>query len=233
MDISTASSGMSIASTIVGNYYANKVAGIQADTANYVRGLNNKVVTAVNTRDNAITGLQRWRQGVRNSRVYEGAAKDQEASEVNYARSKDARARASFSDQVRFAEEEGRMAASAAASGVTGSVVDMLNATSRLRKGMQDTVQSENSRLADSDHQRQLHATYWANLDQLDYSLILDNPRSVDFKTDTPATKSLLSGVSGKDVKGVAQGVDFSFSSAKGSDSLDAFLALNDNFSKE
>ena len=229
MDISTASSGMSIASTVVSNYYANRVAGIQADTANSIRGINNSVLAYTNARDAAITGLQRWRQTVHNSRVYENTAKDQEASEVNYARSKDARARASFSDQIRFAEEEGRMAASAAASGITGSVVDMLNATSRMRKGITDTAQAENNRLADSDHQRHLKSTYWANLDQLDYGLILDNPRSVDFRNDTAQTRSLVAGISGKDVKTFAQGVDFSFKPT-GASSLDGFLALNNNF---
>lgn len=215
MDYSTASGAAGIASTVIGNHFANRVAGIQAGTANFIRGKNNEVVAANNQRDKAITGLQRWRQGVHNSRVYENAAKDQESSEVNFSRGRDARARASFSDQVRYAEEEGRMAASAAASGITGGVVDMINATSRMRKGMVDTAMAENNRLSESDHTRQLAATYWSNLDQMDYSLILDNPRGMDYGNDLPQTKSLLTGISAKDIKGVVQGAEFSFKSSK------------------
>jgi 2-hydroxychromene-2-carboxylate isomerase len=232
-DYGAASSAGSIIAGMVGTYSANQVAGIQAGTADYIRASNNKLVAAENKRDAVLTQIARWRQSVYNSRVMENAAADQEMLTTNFARMKDARSRASFSDQINFAEQEGRMQAQAAASGVTGSVVDILNATLRMKKGIEDTNRAQTDRQLDYDEQRKEGSVWAANMDKLDQSLIFDNPRSMDFGQTVVPTRSLLSGIDAKDVKNVAQGAssfNFSFNTPAPTDwSGVDYLATRDN----
>lgn len=202
----------SVASTMITNYFSGKIAGVQAGLANDIRALNNETLRVTNRRDAVLTGMQRWRQKVYNERVHQNAEKDKEVGAVNYWRQKDARKRASFAEQIRYAEEDGRMQASAAASGVSGSVVDMLNATTELRKGLQEQQAARTERQFDYDYGRAQFSQWWANMDQMDYSLILDNPKTLDFNVNTANAPGLLSGVSVKDVKDIAQGgYDFFF----------------------
>lgn len=215
MDFGGAYSIGSMIGQVGANYFNNKTEKLQADTANYVRDLNNKTTAKENERDAVITATQRWRQGVYNSRVYENAAKDQEVIETNFWRQRDQRQRASFSEQIRNAEEEGRMAAAAAMSGVSGSVVDMLNNTVKLRQGMENQARDEAEDQFAYDKGKLQFGTYWANLDQLDYSLIFDNPKTLDYMRTTPQPVSLLSGITGKQVARGAQALssfNFSFS---------------------
>lgn len=195
------------------NYFNNRTARAQADTANYIRNLNNGVKKVENERDAVITATQRWRQSVYNDRVKEHAATDREVIETNFWRQRDARQRASFSDQIRYAEQEGRMAAAAAMSGVSGSVVDMLENTAKLRKGIEDQTRAEAESQFGYDKNKLEFGTYQADMDQFDYSLIFDHPQMLDFTRNIPQTVSLLNGVTGAQVKGIAQGFDFSFGS--------------------
>lgn len=214
MDYGAVSSIGSSMASIVTNVYDRKIAGIQAEAANYVRAQNNTVIDAENKRDAVLTNTQRWKQSVTNTRVLENAGKDRETIEVNYWRQADARKRANFADQIKFAEEEGRMAAAAAVAGVSGSVVDMLNTTAKLRRGMEDTAQARAGRQFASDKERLQFSTYWAHLDEMDYSLIMDNPQIHDFGVNTPRGTSLLNGINAKDVKNIANGVSDFFQPA-------------------
>lgn len=238
MDMSLASAGANALAGFAIANINNGVAKFQAAAANTIRAGNNAVAVKVNARNAEITALQRWRQGVTNSRVYEAVAANQEALTTNFNRARDAKARTNFSTSIRAAEESGRQQAAAAASGVTGSVVDVIDTTSRLRRGMERTasVAAENQMLGDYDKQE--FAQRWATLDSLDYSLIFDNQQLMDNGTSTAQTVSpwsaaISAGLGGKDtLKNVSNALaDFKFGATENK-GLDGFLALNDNFSQ-
>jgi len=214
---------------------ANDIAEIQANTANIIRQGNNSVVAAENQRNAVLTGMQRWAQETRNKRVYEGIQNNQQALAVNFNRQRDARTRSNFAQTVRNAEEQGRLAASAAASGVTGSVVDNIHMTATLRQGMEEVARRRSEQQAGFDYTTRQTQQILAGLDQLDFSPIFDNPRGLDYQVNTPQTQnSILAGLSKNNaLKDIVQGGTslFSFAEPK-SDSLDAFLTLNDNFSQ-
>lgn len=214
MDYGASSAAGSFISTVIATRSANKIAGINAAAANYVRGKNNEVVDAENARDSVLTGLQRWRQKVYNDRVMSNAVSDQEMLTVNFNRQQDARARASFSDQIHYAEQEGAMAAKAAASGITGSVVDILNMSLHMKKGMEDTQRAEADRQMTYDEGRKETSTWFANMDKMDTSLIMDNPRQHDYGVNIALRMSPLTGIKPSDIKTMGQSASsFSFNS--------------------
>ena len=172
---------------------ANAVARINSQLSNDVRAINNQTRQVVNQRNATLTALQRWAQDVRNSRVDEQIGRTQEALAVNFNRSRDARTRANFADSIRQAEEAGRMQASAAASGVTGSVVDVLNNTAKLKNAMKNQARVEAENQAASDFDQLEFESRWALEDQKDHSLIFDNPATLDYGRDIPYQSSVLS----------------------------------------
>lgn len=192
MDMSMVKMGMDAVLGGFNTYYSNKTAEVQAKTANAIRAGNNTVLDAVNAKNAVLTGLQRWRQQVNNSRVYEAAGVNQEAMAVNFNRARDQKSRANFSGSIRDAEQLGRQQASAAASGITGSVVDVIDSTSRIRMGMERVARVRSEDQALSDYRSQESASRWATLDSLDYSIIMDNQEIMDFGKNTAVTRSPL-----------------------------------------
>lgn len=214
MDISLASGLGSAFSGLVQANASNKAAVYQAQGANTIRAGNNKVTGIVNERNASITALQRWRQTVSNSRVYEAVAANQEALATNFNRSRDQRTRANFSTSIKQAEESGRQQAMAAASGVTGSVVDVIDRTTRMRQGMENTANVETERYISSDYTKREFAQKWATLDSLDYSIIFDNTQVLDYGNNVASKTSLLgAALGGKDtIQNLVNGVsNFSF----------------------
>lgn len=198
-------------------HFQNQSSRIAADAANVVRTANNASAAAWNTVTQAQTNLQRWTQNVRNSRVYENVGRNQEALATNFNRSRDARTNANFADNIRQAEEAGRMQASAAASGVTGSVVDVLNYAAGMKRQIQETARLDSEAYANKDYKLTEFQTHWAILDQLDNGLILDTPAKFDFGTNTATTSSVLGGAlgamgtKGMQQVGIAAGNFFNF----------------------
>lgn len=223
--------GMAVADIAVGAmsaYASNKLSAYQAAVANKIREGNNKVLEVVAKRNAAITGLQRWRQEVSNKRVYAAVAASQEALALNSNRARDERTRSNFSAAIREAEQSGRQQASAAASGVTGSVVDIIDKTSKMRRGMEvNAGLAAESQMA-GDYTRREHAQRWATLDSLDYSLILDTAPLVDNGFNIGTSTSVLgASLAGKDtIKNLVQGLaDFSFKPA--ADPMERYLTGN------
>jgi hypothetical protein len=218
MDMSMASGAYSAFSSVVSAYFANDVADAQAAGANQIRASNNRVTAAVNVRNSAITALQRWKQEVANSRVYEAVKSNQEALATNFNRARDQRTRQNFAVSIRNAEESGRQQASAAASGVTGSVVDVIDTTSRLKQGIEQQARHDAELQVDGDFKKKELATRLATMDSLDYSLVLDNVQQADYGVNTPKHINLLgAAISGKDtLKNVSQGLEFFFKDTEG-----------------
>jgi hypothetical protein len=216
MDYGMVSSVGGVVGSIITTNAANHIAADQAKTQAYIRGKNNEVIAEENKRDAILTGIQRWRQSIYNKRVVQNAASDQEMLTTNFNRQRDARARGNFAEQVQYAEQAGRMQAQAAASGVTGSVVDVLNMTLRMKKGQEDTQYANTTAQLARDEATKEFSTYWSDMDRQDTSIIFDNPRMNDYGVSAPQQRSLISGVSLSDIKTVAQGVgsmNFSFNS--------------------
>jgi len=211
-DYSMAAGGWAAAGSAVGNGIASyitasaqaDVAEIQANSSNIIRAINNQTAQVVSKRNAVLTGLQRWAQGVRNDRVYESIGKSQEALAVNFNRSRDARTRANFAVNVRNAEEQGRMQAAAAASGITGSVVDVINTTNVLKQNMVRTATLDAERSINYDQQKREFDQRLALLDQLDNTLIFDNMERLDFGVTQPrqTTDPLAAAAAGVGVKG-------------------------------
>jgi hypothetical protein len=96
----------------------------------------NKVRQASNAAKAAQGSLDRWMQSVNNNRILEQGGNNMEASVVNYRRQVDANMYTRFSDQVSRAEQQGAAYAAQAASGVGGSVVDMVNGATAIRNSL-------------------------------------------------------------------------------------------------
>jgi hypothetical protein len=209
MDMSLSAGAFSAMSSVIGAYYGNKVEEIKANAANTIRAGNNEVTAGVNARNASVTALQRWRQGVANSRVYEAVAQNQEALATNFNRARDQRTRQDFATNIRGAEESGRQQAAAAASGISGSVVDVIDMTSNLRRGMerQATVEAENQMVSDFDKQEL--RTRLAGLDALDFTAIYDNQQIRDTTVTAKKSTNLLgAAISGKDtLKNISNGL--------------------------
>ena len=192
-DMSLALAGVGAVSSAIATYSANQVAGIQANAANVIRAGNNKVTKATNARNAVLTDTQRWAQGVRNRRVYESVGAQQEALAVNFNRARDTRTRQNFATNIRQAEESGRQAAGAAASGITGSVVDIIDMTTQLRNGMQNEARLQAENQIVGDFKRTEVRQRLALTDQLDFSVIFDNPAILDAGTNVAQTSSVFS----------------------------------------
>lgn len=104
----------------------NRIEEVNAETSNRLR-------IAKNAEDASHKNLGRWAQSVNNNRQLDAGGAALEANVVNQLRGEDAAMRASFSDSIRAAEQEGASAAAAAASGVDGGIVDMINGSVVLR----------------------------------------------------------------------------------------------------
>lgn len=234
MDASLISAGYGAISGIITANAANAVGKIQASAANDIRNINNKTADVITARNASLTALQRWSQTVRNERVMSSIGSHQEALAVNFNRSRDARTRANFATNIREAEESGRMQAAAAASGITGSVVDVINQTSVLRRSVENTARLDQEKQIGYDYRKVEVDQRLALLDQLDNGLIFDNPELLDFGTNTAQSTNLFSAaIGGMGVKGLQATATAAgnFFKSSGSSTLDAFLTLNDNFS--
>lgn len=232
-DMGLYSAGLSAIGSLAQGWATAGIASAQAAASKRITAANNKATAAINSRNEVLTGIQRWQQQVRNKRVLTKVENDQESSEVNYQRQMDMRTQQGFAMNIKAAEQSGRQQAAAAASGVTGSVVDVIDGTSVLRQHIaQKAFDTTNSQLS-YDHQRQQTSQRLADLDQMDYSIILDNNVLQDYTQTVQQRTSVLPGFTAKDAIALGKGLaDFSFSGSSGSsDSLDAFLTLNDNFS--
>jgi len=215
MDMSLVSGGFSFLNGAIGQHFANQSAKYQAEAANGIRKGNNVVVAANNSRNATLTAMQRWAQQVRNSRVMESVEANQEALTINFNRARDARTRQNFATNVRQAEESGRMQAAAAASGVTGSVVDVVNMTAKLRNGMQNTARLDAEDQIAYDYKETEFNQRLAIMDQLDFGLILDNPEIADFGLNTAKTGNVLTAGLGNNgaLKNITQGLGSFFNS--------------------
>lgn len=152
----------------------NLINKANADASNKVRGARNELAVAKGR-------LARANQVESNRRVLAQGTRQRDAAMVNYLRVRDAAASADLEGQLQIAEQQGAAVAAQAFSGVSGSVVDMVNTSTRLRnaRAIQALKQREKSMSIDA-------ATEQANIqratiESLDTSSIMDE---LDYNVD-------------------------------------------------
>ena len=240
LDVSLISAGSNFLNGVISQHFSNQSAKAVASSNAAIKAGNNTVVAAENERNASVTAMQRWALAVRNRRVKENVAANQEALAINFNRARDVKTRGNFADNVRQAEEAGRQAAAAAASGVTGSVVDVINDTTRLRNAMKNAARLDAEDQALGDFERMQLEQYAAGMDSLDFSVILDQTSNYDSTSTTAKTGNVFSAgfanIGGDGLKALSQSLAGMLSpkeSGTASDGLTPFLALNDNFNNK
>ena len=149
---------------------ANQVTAANTYAQNLVRTVNNEL-----SMSRASTA--RYNQSVNNQRVLENTGSAVETAGINYRRARDSATLDDFESQIAFAEQAGAQRAQAALSGLTGGVVDLVDATTRLRKSRLQQRSDEAMKLGDFDagqRAKQIYQTGWDSLDSSEINADVD-----------------------------------------------------------
>lgn len=158
----------------------NRISALNAKSRNDTRMAQNAAAAAEGN-------LARFVQSVNNNRALEAGGNAQEALLVNFLRGRDNQGLGSFSENIRVAEAAGHSAAAAAAAGVDGNVVDMVNGSTALRDSIvRQSVEDKQSKEA-YDVSRRAGTIMSQMIGGLDASIIMDRlDYNQDFATVTP-----------------------------------------------
>lgn len=146
---------------------ANKVSAANADSANKLR-------TSANVLAAAQGAAARWEQSINNQRIMRAGGQALEAATVNTLRQRDAATIGSFAENIRAAEAAGAAAASQAAAGVGGDVVDMVNVSTALRDSIVEQRTASLRGSAAWDAGRYMGGVLQQMTSSLDSSLLLE-----------------------------------------------------------
>jgi hypothetical protein len=171
----------------IGNGYLQKQ---QIKAENMVNEANTIAANLIRKSGNELSGakgsLARFNQSVNNSRVLAGAGDSAEVALVNYRRARDNADKGDFESQIAFAEQRGGQQAAAAASGLVGGVVDVVNSTTALRQARIEQASEETLRFAAFDAAKQQGDIIRAGIENMDNSSIIDG---LDYTIDTYVEK--------------------------------------------
>lgn len=177
----------------------NRLSKQNAESKNLLR-------QASNAAEASKGNLARWVQSVNNQRRMDSAGEALEMNIVNARRQGDSALNAGFSQSLQAAEQAGQMVASAAAAGVSGDVVDMVNTSAALRDSIVRQEFSERIDLAASDTARRAGNIMSQMVGGLDSTLLLDNlDYNIDIATFTPWKSTAYNFVQGA-FKGMGMG---------------------------
>lgn len=187
------------------NKYNNRIAASNNKLAEADAKNKNNVRAAANINAAAQGGLARWVQSVNNNRRLDEGGRALEENTVNFYRQADALQGQSLAQDITNAEQAGVMAVSAAAAGVDGQVVDMVNSSTALRNSI---VAEHADRLKGAysyDTARRAGLIMSQTVSSLDNSLIFDNlDYNVDVaqrQVDNRTTPSYFSAILGSALK--------------------------------
>lgn len=116
----------------------NKVAKQNAKIQDQMTDANNELAAATGA-------LQRYRQSVRNQQIVKAGADQVEAIGKNLGRLQEATVQGNLNTRIQAAEATGGLMATAAAAGIGGSTVDMLNQVIKSKE--ERTIQAANTQL--------------------------------------------------------------------------------------
>ena len=221
---------------ILGGISAGVVEEARVGASNTVNQANTYAQNLVRTVNNELSmsraSTARYNQSVNNKRVLENTGSAALTAATNYRRVRDSAALDDVETQIAFAEQLGQQKAQAALSGLTGGVVDLVDATTRLRKSRLQQRSDEALKLGDYDagqRQRQIYQTGWDSLDSSEISADSDYSKNVPTKAVYSGT--LFSEAFGKvDAKNLANVADSvgSFFKPRAADTVD-YLKTRDN----
>lgn len=178
----------------IGGYFGNKATNAAIAANNRLSAINAKTGNDLRQASNAAKAaegnLARFVQSVNNNRTLEAGGNAQEALVVNATRRGDAQLTNSFSVSIREAEQAGHSAAAAAAAGVDGNVVDMVNASTALRDSIVRQSVDERQSAEAYDVSRRAGNIMSQMVSGLDNSVILD---SLDYNIDVAQSRPELS----------------------------------------
>jgi len=161
---------------------------------NLMRGANNELLSKRNA-------LARFVQNENNKRVMTQTGREQEASLINYRRSRDAAASGDFEAQIGFAEQAGAQAAMSGASGLVGGISDIVASTSALRVARIKQYSLQSLGQADWDASQRQRDILASGLGSLDQSFIVDD---IDYSLDTHVDQRRGGNAFGDVLRGVA-----------------------------
>lgn len=157
----------------------------QVDANNEISDLNaktgNSLRQAKNAESAAEGGLARFVQSVNNNRALEAGGNAQEALVVNAVHGDTMRLQRSFSQSIQAAEQAGHAAASQASAGVSGNVVDMVNASTALRDSIVQQSVADDQTAQDYAVSRRAGNIASQMVSGLDSSVIMD---TMDYNVD-------------------------------------------------
>lgn len=154
-----------------------------ATTKNAARDAANKNTQAQNS-------LKRFIQATNNNRALDAGGASLAANVTTYRRQKDQLLNSNFETSIQTAEQMGSQASSAALSGITGSVVDNINATTALKRDRVAANVDEQGRAVDqnfADRQRGIVSSTIDGLDNRGINDVLDNNIDVALKYASPS----------------------------------------------
>lgn len=149
-----------------------------AAAANLVRGSRNTLTIARGR-------LARQNQAENNNRTLQHGGQQREAATLNYRRMRDGAISSDFESQIQMAEQAGASVAAQAFHGVSGSVVDVVNGTTRLRNARIQQAQADRMKSADYDASQEQANIQRATIQSLDSSSIMDE---LDYNVDVAQT---------------------------------------------
>lgn len=142
---------------------------------------NNKVRLAGNAQKAAETSLARWTQSLNNQRALDSGGRASDAVKQNFYRTADSWSYDSVNQGILLAEAAGQSAASSAAAGQEGGVVDMVNLSTRLRANIVAQRTADVQHLMSYDAAQRAGTIMSQTIGGLDNSVILD---SLDYNKD-------------------------------------------------
>lgn len=180
-----AMAGMQALQGLSSGYSAEQEAGRQtlinkanAAAANLTRGARNELTVAKGR-------LARMNQVETNKRTLTHGSSQRDASTLNYRRMRDAATSADFEGQIQMAEQAGAAVAAQAFAGVSGSVVDAVNSTTRLRNARIQQAAADRVAAGDYDAAQEQGHIARATIQSLDSSSIIDE---LDYNVDIGQT---------------------------------------------
>lgn len=186
----------------IGGYFGNQATNAAIAANNRLSLLNAKVGNALRQASNeaksAEGNLQRFVQSVNNNRRLDAGGNALESLTVNARRRMDANLSGNLSTDIRNAEQAGHSAAAAAAAGVDGNVVDMVNQSTALRNSIvQNSVDKAQSQ-QNFDVSVKAGNIMSQMVSSLDNSVIMDSlDYNIDVAQERPETSSFAALVRG------------------------------------
>jgi hypothetical protein len=186
----------------IGGYFGNQATNAAIAANNRLSLLNAKVSNALRQASNAAKSaegnLQRFVQSVNNNKRLDAGGSALEALVVNGRRRMDANLSGNLSSDIRTAEQAGHAAAAAAAAGIDGNVVDMVNQSTALRDSIVKNSVDKAQSAANYDLSVKAGHVMSQMVSSLDNSVIMDSiDYNVDVAQERPETSSFAALVRG------------------------------------